>query len=155
MKAARSKKINEFCRLSNYRVPGVTGHWNRTRRQKKNVCYSPRKRSEMTKFMSFADSQITVYRGSQAVEIVPGAKKTVCYSPWKWPEMIKFTSFDDFQITVYRGSRALKSSPESKPCAPMKTSRSDKIHEFYRLSNYRVPGVMGRWNRPRSQNNAL
>ena len=62
----------------------------------------------MTKLMSFVDFQITMYQGSWAVEMVPGAKTTL-YSPRKRPEMIKSTSFVDFQITTYRGSKALKS----------------------------------------------
>ena len=33
----------------------------------------------------------------------------------------------------------------------MKKARNDKIHEFCRLPNYRVPGVTGSWNRPWSQ----
>ena len=43
----------------------------------KTVCYSPWKRPEMTKFTSFDDLQITVYRGSRAVEIVPKPKNRV------------------------------------------------------------------------------
>ena len=77
------------------------------------MCYSPLKRPEMTKFTSFGDFQIIVYRGSRAVEIVPGAK-TMRYSPLKRPEMIKFTSFGDFQITVYQGSRAVEIVPGAK-----------------------------------------
>ena len=152
MKTAKNNKIDEFCRLPNYRVPMVIVRWNHHRSQKscatahengqkwqnsrvlstsklpctgchgplksspepKPVCYSPRKRPEMTKFMSFVDFQITMYQGSWAVEMVPGAK-TTRYSPRKRPEMIKSTSFVDFQITTYRGSKALKSSPEPKP----------------------------------------
>ena len=57
----------------------------------------------MTKFASFVEFQIIVYRGSRAIEIVP-EPKTVCYSPRKRPEMTKFMSFVDFQITMYRGS---------------------------------------------------
>ena len=75
--------------------------------------YSPLKRPEMTKFASFGDFQITVYRGSRAVEIVPGAK-TMHYSRLKRLEMTKFTSFGDFQITVYRGSRAVEIVPGAK-----------------------------------------
>ena len=67
----------------------------------------------MTKFTSFGDFQITVYRGSLAVEIVPGAKNNALY-PLKRPEMTKFTSFGDFQITVYRGSRAVEIVPGAK-----------------------------------------
>ena len=67
----------------------------------------------MTKFMSFVDFQITMYRGSWAVEMVPGAK-TTCYSPRKWPEMIKSMSFVDFQITAYRGSKAVEIVPGAK-----------------------------------------
>ena len=67
----------------------------------------------MTKFTSFVDFQITVYRGSRAVEIVPGAK-TLRNRPLKRPEIIKFTSFVDFQITVYRGSRAVDIVPGAK-----------------------------------------
>ena len=106
--------------------------------------------------MSFVDFQITVYRGSRAVEIVPGSK-TVCYSPRKRPEMMKFTSFIDFRITVYRGSRTVEIVPGAKNrvLQPKKTATNDKIHEFYRLRNYRVPGVTGRRNHPRSQNRVL
>ena len=74
MKTARNYKIHEFCRLPNYHVPSraveiVPGA--------KTMCYSPLKRPEMTKFTSFGDFQIIVYRGSRAVEIVPGAKNCV------------------------------------------------------------------------------
>ena len=41
----------------------------------KTVCYGPCKRPEMIKFTSFDDFEITVYRGSQAVETVTVAKK--------------------------------------------------------------------------------
>ena len=71
----------------------------------KTVCYSARKRPEMTKFTSFVDFQITVCRGSRAIKSSP-EPKTVCYSARKRPEMTKFTSFVDFQITVYRGAGA-------------------------------------------------
>ena len=70
----------------------------------------------MIKSMSFVDFQITAYRVSKAVEIVPGAK-TMCYSPLKRPEMAKFTSFGDFQITVYQGSRIVEIVPEAKHSA--------------------------------------
>ena len=33
----------------------------------------------------------------------------------------------------------------------MKVARNDKIYEFCRLPNFRVAGVTGRWNHPRSQ----
>ena len=59
------------------------------------------------KIMSFVDFQITMYQGSWAIEIIPGAK-TVRYSPRKRLEMTKFTRFDDFQFIVYRGSRAVE-----------------------------------------------
>ena len=68
----------------------------------------------MTKSTSFDDVPIFVYPGSQAVEIVSGAKKIVCYSPRKRPEMTKSTSFDDVPIFVYRGSRAVEIVPEPK-----------------------------------------
>ena len=64
----------------------------------------------MTKFTSFVDFQITVYRASRVVEIGPGAK-TMRYSPRKRPEMTKITSFVDLQITGYRGSRAVEIVP--------------------------------------------
>ena len=67
----------------------------------------------MTKFMSCVDLQITMYKGSWAVEMVPGAK-TTRYSPRKRPEMIKSTSFVDFQITTYRGSKAVEIVPGAK-----------------------------------------
>ena len=67
----------------------------------------------MTKFTRFDDLQITMYRGSRAVEIVP-EKKTVRYNPWKRPEMTKFTGFDDFEITLSRGSRAVAIVPGAK-----------------------------------------
>ena len=62
----------------------------------------------MTKSTSFDDVPIFVYPGSQAVEIVPGAKKTVCYSPRKQPEMTRSTSFDHVPISVYPGSHAVE-----------------------------------------------
>ena len=68
----------------------------------------------MTKYTSFDNFQITVYRGSRAIEIVPGDKKIVCYSPRKRSKMIKFTSFADSQITVYWGSRAVEIVPGAK-----------------------------------------
>ena len=46
----------------------------------------------MTKLTSFDDFQITVYRRSQVVEIVPGAK-TVCYSPMKMARNDKIHEF--------------------------------------------------------------
>ena len=66
--------------------------------------------------------------------------------PFKRPEMTKLTSFVDFQNTVYRGSRAVDIIPEDKNSAlqPMKMARNDKIHEFYQIPNYYVPGVTGR-----------
>ena len=99
----------------------------------------------MTKFTSFVDIQITVYRGSWAVEIVPGTK-TVRYGPLKWQEMTKFTSFVDFQITVYRASRAVKIVPGAKKtvCYSPRNGENEKIHEFNQLSNYHIPGVTGR-----------
>ena len=65
--------------------------------------------------------------------------------PFKRPEMTKLTSFVDFQNTVYRGSRAVEIIPEDKNSAlqPMKMARNDKIHEFYQIPNYHVPGVTG------------
>ena len=67
----------------------------------------------MTKFTSFVDFQITVYRGSRAVKSSP-EPKTVCYSPRKRPEMTKFMSFVDFQITMYQGSWAIEMVPGAK-----------------------------------------
>ena len=67
----------------------------------------------MAKFTSFVDFQITVYRGSRAVEIIPGAK-SMRDSPLKLLDMTKFTSFVDFQISVYRGSRAVEIIPGAK-----------------------------------------
>ena len=81
----------------------------------KTVCYSPRKRPEITKSMSFDDVQIFVYPGSPAVEIVP-EPKTVCYFPWKRPEITKSTSFDDVPIFMYRGSRAVEIVTRAKNC---------------------------------------
>ena len=78
MKTARNDKIHEFCRLPNYHVPGVTGRSNHPRRQKQ--CAIAMKTARNEKFTSFIDFQINVYRGSRAVEIVPGAK-TMRYSP--------------------------------------------------------------------------
>ena len=43
----------------------------------KIVCYGPLIWPEMTKSTSFDDVPIFVYPGSQAVEIVPGAKNCV------------------------------------------------------------------------------
>ena len=45
----------------------------------KTVRRNPWQRPEMIKFTRFDDFQITVYRGSWAVEIVPGAKNRVLY----------------------------------------------------------------------------
>ena len=67
----------------------------------------------MTQITCFVDFQITVYRASRAVEIVPGAK-TMRYSPRKRPEITKFTCIVDFRITVYRGSRAIEIVPIAK-----------------------------------------
>ena len=65
------------------------------------------------KFTSFVDFQITMYRGSRAVEIVPGAKNCVL-SPMKTARNDKFTRFVDIQITVYRGSWAVEIVPGVK-----------------------------------------
>ena len=100
--------------LSTSELPCTGGHGAlKSSPERKTMCYSPWKRPEMTKFTSFVDFQITVYRGSRAVEIVSRAK-TVCYSPWKRPEMMKFTSIVHFQITVYRGSRGVQIVPGMK-----------------------------------------
>ena len=48
-----------------------------------------------------------MYRGSRAVQIVPGAKKK-CAIAHEMARMTKFMSFVDFQITVYRGLRAVE-----------------------------------------------
>ena len=72
----------------------------------KTVCYSQRKRPEMTKSMSFDDVPIFMY-GHEPFKSSSEPKKTVCYSPQKWPEMTKSTSFDDVPIFVYPGSRAV------------------------------------------------
>ena len=47
--------------------------------ESKTMCYSPRKRPEMTKSTSFDDIPIFVYPGSPTVEIVPRAKDCVLY----------------------------------------------------------------------------
>ena len=84
----------------------------------KIVCYSPRKRPEMTKSTSFDDVPIFLYPGHEPLKSSP-ERKIVCYSPRKWPEMTKSTSFDDVPIFVYTGSRAVEivSGAKKKPCA--------------------------------------
>ena len=85
----------------------------------------------MTKFTSFVDFQITVYRGHGPYKSSP-EPKTVCYSPRKRPEMTKLTRFVDLQITVYRGSRVVEIVPGAKNRVlyPTKTARNDQIDEF-------------------------
>ena len=68
------------------------------------------------KIKRFHDIQITVYRGSRAVEIVQGAK-TVRYGPWKWQEMTKFTSFVDFQLPCTGVTGHWNRTRSQKQCA--------------------------------------
>ena len=63
----------------------------------------------MAETPNFYDVQLAVYRGSRAIEIVPGPENTV--SPRKWPEMVETTSFDDVQMAV---SRAIEIIPGPK-----------------------------------------
>ena len=56
---------------------------------------------------------IIVYRGSWAVEIVPGAKNSAL-QPLKTARNEKFTGFIDFQNNVYRGSWAVEIVPGAK-----------------------------------------
>ena len=67
----------------------------------------------MTKFTSFVNFQITVYRGSWAVEIVDGAKNRVL-SPMKMARSVKIHEF--CRIPNYRvpGSRAVEIVPGAK-----------------------------------------
>ena len=65
------------------------------------------------KIHEFVDFQITVYRGSRAVEIVPKAKNRVLY-PMETAGNDKIHEFVDFQITVYWGSRAVEIVPKPK-----------------------------------------
>ena len=67
----------------------------------------------MKKFTSFVDFQITVYRGSRAVEIVPKAKNRVL-KPMEMAGNDEIHEFVDFQITVYRGSRTVEIIPGAK-----------------------------------------
>ena len=154
MKTARNDKIHEFCRLPNYRVPGVTGSWNRPLSQKQcHVAHEYGQKWKNSRVLSTPNYRVPGVTGSwnrprsqKQDAIVPenGQKwqnsrvlstsklpctgghgqlkssvepKTVRYSPWKRPEMTKFTSFADFQITVYRGSRAVEIVPGTKNSA--------------------------------------
>ena len=67
----------------------------------------------MTKFTSSVNFQITVYRGSRAVEIVPKAKNRVLY-PMETAGNAKIHEFVDFQITVYWGSPTVEIVPGVK-----------------------------------------
>ena len=142
MKTARNNKIHEFCGLRNYRLPGVTGRWNCPRSQKQYVI-APENGQKWQKSRVLSTCQLSCTEGHRPLNSFSSQKK-VRYSPWKRPEMAKCTSFIDFQITVYRGSRAVEIIPVGKNrVQPMKTARNDKIHKFWRLPNYRVPGVTG------------
>ena len=65
------------------------------------------------KIHEFCRLQITVYQGSRAIQIVPGAKKK-CAIAHEMARMTKFTSFVDLQIAVYRGSRVVEIVPGAK-----------------------------------------
>ena len=72
--------------------------------------YSPRKRPEMLKIMSFDDAARVVYGGHEASKSSRDLK-TVDYSPRKWPKMLEITSFDDAGRIVYRVSRGIEILP--------------------------------------------
>ena len=59
------------------------------------------------------DFQITVYRWSQVVKIVPEDKNNALY-PMKTARNENFMSFVNFQIIMYRGSRAVEIVPGAK-----------------------------------------
>ena len=104
----------------------------------KTVRYSSWKRPEMTKFTSFVDFQITVYRGSRVVKSSP-EQKIVRYSPWKRPEMTKFTSLSTSKLSCTRGHGPLKSSAELKTANENGQKWQNSL--VCRLPNYHVPGV--------------
>ena len=75
------------------------------------MCYSPRKRPEMTESKSFNAVPIFVCaRGNEPLKSSP-EQKTVCYSPRKRLEMTKSTSFNDVLIFVCSGSLAVEIVP--------------------------------------------
>ena len=131
-KTARIDKIDEFGRRPNFRVPGVTSRWNQPG-AKKTVCYGPRKRSEMTKSMSFNDVSMFVYPGSRAFEIVPGAKKLCSIAHengQKWPNRRVLTT-SHFRVPGVTSSwdrhrnQKLCASPWKRPEMTKSTSFED------------------------------
>ena len=135
MKMPRNDKIHEFCRIPYYRVPRVTGHWNRPCSQK--PCAIAHENSQ--KWQKHEFCRLPNYRVpcSQAVEVVLGAE-TMRYSPWERQEMRKFTSFVDFRITFYRGSRAVEIVPETKLCA-IAHENGQKWQNSWILSTSKLP----------------
>ena len=97
----------------NFRLPGGLEPLKSSPEPKKTVCYSPRKRPEMTKSMILATSQFSCTRGHEPLKSSP-EPKTMCYDPWKRLEMTKSMSFDDVPIFVYRGHETSKSPPDPK-----------------------------------------
>ena len=80
------------------------------------VCYSPQKRPEMTKLTSFDDVPISMYRGSRAVEIVPGAKKRCALAHENGRKLSNRRVLTMSQFSCTGGHEPLKMSPERKKC---------------------------------------
>ena len=76
-------------------------------RDPKTVDYSPGKRPEIPKIMSFDDAARVMYWGSRGIEILPGPKNRGLW-PTKRPEMPEITSFDEAAKVMYRGSRGIE-----------------------------------------------
>ena len=103
--------------------------------------------------MSFDDVQIFVYRGSRAVEIVPGAKNfgLLPTKTARNDQIDKFWWCPNFHVTGVTSRWNRPGAQKNCVQFPTKTVRNDKINEFWWLPNVHVPWVTSRWNRLQGQ----
>ena len=73
------------------------------------------KTSRNEKIHEFGRLPIIIYRGSRAVEIIPGAKNSAL-EPMKTGRNEKIHEFCRLPIIVYRGSWAVEIAPGAKNC---------------------------------------